>query len=508
MADARKTLEIVISARDEASRTLEIFGTKIRGMSREAKIGAGVLAGLGAITILAGKSFVTAASFMEQQQVAFRTLIGDVELADQVYQDLVNFAAKTPFQIPQILEQSKRLLAMGTSAEDLVGTFGMLGDVASGVGMEKIPQLVLAFGQIQAKGRLMGTELRQLTEAGFNLAEAMGISNAELDQLITDKAVGFEDVRAAFESVTSEGGKFQGLMGDLALTTAGQLSNMEDNLFKLKAAFGEALLPAVNLVLESLVPLIEKFAEFAEKHPTLIIALTTIALVLGAIGAAALILGPVIAGLAGVIAFLSTIFTGATAVIGIIIAVLGGPLTLIILAVMALVALFALAYKNNWLGIRDKTKAVVEWFKNTALPTIKSFFKLAGDAVKNFTEEWVRRFNIVKDAIMSVVDAIGKLISKAGEIGGSIGGALGFQHGGTVPGGFGEATPAILHGGERVLPRTGTDVNQPDSGGGGATINITVEGDVNSIDTLETIIDSVRSALGRDNELATQGVAI
>ena len=67
-------------------------------------------------------------------------------------------------------------------------------------------------------------------QAGFNLAEAMGISNKELTDLIADKKVGFEDVRDAFESVTSEGGKFSGLMDELSKTTPGQLSNLSDLL--------------------------------------------------------------------------------------------------------------------------------------------------------------------------------------------------------------------------------------------------------------------------------------
>lgn len=81
-----------------------------------------------------------------------------------------------------------------------------------------------------------------------------------------------------------------------------------------------------------------------------------------------------------------------------------------------------------------------------------------------------------------------------------------FQHGGVVPGSFNQATPAILHGGERVIPRMGTDVN----GGGGAsntTININIAGDVNSEDMLDRIVVAVKQTLGRDSELSQLGAS-
>lgn len=508
MADATKTLQIIIQAKDEATKQLQGFSKQLQDLSPNVKtLGIG-LAALGVGAVAAGKSFVEAAGFVQMQRTAFRTLIGDVELAEKTYSDLVNFAAKTPFQIPEILEQSKRLLAMGTEAKDLTKTFGMLGDVASGVGMEKLPQLVLAFGQIQAKGRLMGTELRQLTEAGFNLADAMGISNEKLDQLVTDKAVKFEDVRKAFESVTGEGGRFHGLMEQLNQTTPGQISNLSDNFFKLKAALGDALVPAVNTLLEALIPLVQQFALFAKDNPQLVVGITALALILGTIGTVLLVVGPIVAGFTGLVSLLSGAITFATTVITTIVGILGGPLTLIILAVMALVALFTLAWKNNWFGIRDVVNNVVVWFKDTAVPWIKQAFETVKSAVKSIHDFFVDKFNAIKAVINSVIDAISNLINKAKQVGGSVAGAAGlkFQHGGFVPGGSGDAVPAILHGGERVVPRTGMDVNNGGGGGMNVSLNFTGAISLDNESRVQELADKISDMLSRQNELASKGV--
>jgi hypothetical protein len=118
-------------------------------------------------------------------------------------------------------------------------------------------------------------------------------------------------------------------------------------------------------------------------------------------------------------------------------------------------------------------------------------------------------FNSIRDSIQGVINKLGELAGRVGDGVGSIKGKLGFQHGGVIPGAFNQPVPAILHGGERIVPRTGVDVNPGRSGGSnGGPVNVIIEGDVNSIDTLDRIVEAVKSAIGRDNELAQLGVAV
>lgn len=475
-------IEVILTARDNASATLKRLGADIsdagnkfgslkQDLNQAAVAFTTVGAAITGLTALSIKN----ASQMEQQATAFRVLTGSAETGKKTLEDLINFAAKTPFQIPQILEQSKRLLAMGTTAENLIPTFKMLGDVAAGVGMEKLPQLVLAFGQIQAKGRLMGTELRQLTEAGFNLADALGISNQKLDEMVEGKEVSFEMVAQGFRNVTSEGGRFFNLMNEQAGTTAGKFSNLQDNIFKLTATIGAIFLPAVNRIIETITPVLVQFADWAAKNETLVTIIVAVGLTLLALGTAILVLTPIIVGLGSAIAIVGTIITTTIGIIGAIIAIMGGPLTLIILAIIAIGAALAFAWKNNWFGIRDTVQSVVGWFQGTAWPAINSVFNFIKSAVMSVASVWIDRFMAIKGAVEAVVGAIHAVISAAESMANRIRGGLkipGFQTGGVVPGPVGAPQLAMVHGGEQIIP-TGTR-GGGSGGSSGGSLNMTV----------------------------------
>jgi len=221
---------------------------------------------------LIAKKAIKRAGAYEQTRIAFQTMLGDAEKANKLLDDIAETAKKTPFQLTELEEGAKRLLAYGVEAEDLVPTLKMLGDVTAGVGTEKMPQLILAFGQISAKGRLMGTELRQLTETGFNLADALGITNGELEAMVSRGEISFEDVRQGFINATTEGGKFYNLMENQSQTFQGQVSNLKDEIELLYREIGEELLPVAKIVVawarETLLPFIRDAIQWIKDHKT------------------------------------------------------------------------------------------------------------------------------------------------------------------------------------------------------------------------------------------------
>lgn len=141
----------------------------ISTMQTVGAVGAATFAGLSLLT----KGIIEQAASYEQTQIAFETMLGSAEVAKKTLADLAAFAAKTPFELTQLEQISKQLLAYGSTAESLLPTLKMLGDLAAGVGMDKLPQLTLAFGQAQAKTRLYGSELKQLNETGLPIIEAL-----------------------------------------------------------------------------------------------------------------------------------------------------------------------------------------------------------------------------------------------------------------------------------------------------------------------------------------------
>ena len=201
-------------------------------------IAAGV--GLGSI----GVSFVSGikdavgaligfSSQMEQNSVAFEVLTGNAKLGKETLAELVEFARTSPLETGTVVEMGRRLLAMNFEAKDLTGTMKMLGDIASGVGTEKLPQLVLALGQVKSAGRLTGMELRQFTESGVGLlaplAEAYGKTTAEIIEMVSEGKIGYESVRYVLEQLTDEGGRFNDMTERQAQTFGGAMAAIKDS---------------------------------------------------------------------------------------------------------------------------------------------------------------------------------------------------------------------------------------------------------------------------------------
>ncbi|MBW2672576.1 MAG: tape measure protein [Deltaproteobacteria bacterium] len=128
-------------------------------------------------------------AMMEQARIGFTTMLGSAEKAQAFLDEMADFAARTPFEYPDLLEASRRMMAMGFAAEEVLPTMKAVGDATAGLGLgrEGINRIILALGQMRAKAKISGEEMRQLTEAGIPawemLAEAMGKSTAEVMKL-------------------------------------------------------------------------------------------------------------------------------------------------------------------------------------------------------------------------------------------------------------------------------------------------------------------------------------
>jgi hypothetical protein len=130
---------------------------------------------------------------------------------------------------------------------------------------------------------------------------------------------------------------------------------------------------------------------------------------------------------------------------------------------------------------------------------------------------WEGIKNAIVNPIKGIIEWLDNAINKAKELVGmkpgvssanSGGGGAGFYaHGGVIPGAYGQAVPIVAHGGERVIPTSGIDVN----GGGttsGSNINITFTGAVNmdSEARVNDLAQKIIRMIGRQNELARYGL--
>lgn len=184
---------------------------------------------------------IDATGKMQQLQVALSTILQDKDKANKLISDVVQFAAKTPFNLDDVATGAKQLLAYGSTAEEVVNELSMLGDVASGLQIP-IGQLIYLYGTLRTQGRAMTVDIRQFAGRGIpiyeELAKVLGVSKDQVGEFVKEGKVGFAEVEQAFKNMTSEGGKFANLMENSAGTWPQRLSNIEETLFQKMNDFG------------------------------------------------------------------------------------------------------------------------------------------------------------------------------------------------------------------------------------------------------------------------------
>ena len=167
----------------------------------------------------------------QQLEVAFETMLGSKSKADALMGQLIDTAAKTPFEMSEVAEASKMLLAYGMEGNKVNETLIRLGEIAAGLSMP-LKDLAFLYGTTMVQGRLYTQDLNQFLGRGIPLADELakqfGKNKSEVKKLVEEGKIGFPEVQKAIEALTGEGSKFGGLMDKQSKTIKGQLSNIED----------------------------------------------------------------------------------------------------------------------------------------------------------------------------------------------------------------------------------------------------------------------------------------
>lgn len=167
----------------------------------------------------------------EQLEIAFTTMLGSKEKADSLMQEIVTFAATTPFGLQSTSEATKMLLAYGESADTALDTMRKLGDIASGVGIP-LKDIAYLYGTTMTQGRLYTQDLNQFLGRGIpmmdELAKILGVSKNEVKGLVEAGKVGFPEVQKVIENLTASGSMFGGLMEAQSKSVAGQIEQLKD----------------------------------------------------------------------------------------------------------------------------------------------------------------------------------------------------------------------------------------------------------------------------------------
>lgn len=201
---------------------------------------------------------------MEQHTTSLEVMLGSASKASAMIEKMRDFAAKTPLTLENVISGGSLLMSYGVDESNLIDTMTKLGDLASG-NAEKMDRITLAYGQMLAKGKVTGEELRQMTEAGVPLqtalAESIGVTGEEFSKMVSAGKVGIDDLKKAITGLTTGNGKFAGMMEKQSQTMQGMLSTLQDNVSEFFRKMGEGAFGEVKSALQEASDLLAEWEE-------------------------------------------------------------------------------------------------------------------------------------------------------------------------------------------------------------------------------------------------------
>lgn len=178
------------------------------------------------------QSIVQVRGQFQQLEIAFGTMLGSETEATRLMNQMIQTAAKTPFDLMGVASGAKQLLAYGEAADRVNDTLVRLGNIASGLSIP-LNDIVYLYGTTMVQGRLYAQDVRQFTGRGIplvkELAKMYGVTAEEINNMVSAGKIGFADVEKVLRSMTDQGGQFYNLMEKQSASLTGMISNLEDS---------------------------------------------------------------------------------------------------------------------------------------------------------------------------------------------------------------------------------------------------------------------------------------
>ncbi len=394
----------------KSSQRLAILGKKAKETSKRiANLGQKLIKGLTLPLTLFGAAALVQSAKLETLAVSFETMAGSVEKGKKLLEELTQFTATTPFQLEGVGKSAKTLLAFKVTADEMIPTLRMLGDIAAGTSAP-LSDIALIFGKARAKGKLMTEELLQFAERGIPIIDVLSkkfnVNKARIFDLASKSKISFALMENALESMTLSGGIFFEQTIRQSKTLAGRWSTLMDNIALTSAVFGDALTDALGLkegligLSDFLTTLREKITAFAKTHPLI----TKILIIFTAIMA---VLGPLTVLIAGVVFAFGSLAAAGAALSAVIV-----PL-LIASGVIAALVVAGVLLVRHWDTIKEAAKSL--WEKVT------SFLSLMKDnAVSLFSDMIAAIIDFGKSILEFAIKPISAVIDKFSKLKGLV----------------------------------------------------------------------------------------
>lgn len=253
---------------DKASSKWDSFGKKISG------VGSGIAKAMGNALLVTATAAATATATVltvgtkfnaeiEQLQTSFEVMTGSSEKAVEVIDKLKKVGASTPYELKGLAQTTQTLMQYGFTADDAYNATLNLGDIAQG-SAEKMQSIALAYGQMSSAGKVNMQDIKQMINAGFNPLQAIADKTGKTMQQVTADyeagKISVQDVTAAMQFASAEGGKYYQSMEKQSQTLEGQVSSLKDNFSMLSGVLAGGVtdairtnaLPAINDLLSNL----------------------------------------------------------------------------------------------------------------------------------------------------------------------------------------------------------------------------------------------------------------
>ena len=233
---------------DKGSLSIDDFSTSLAGLGTKAgAVAAAVGAAAAVLGVIVGKS-VQARREMESMEISFSVLTGSMEKSKQLIGQMKALGAVSPLQTSDIAKAGQTLMGFGIDVNKVMPILKQLSDISMG-DSQRFQSLSLAFAQMSAQGRLMGQDLNQMVNAGFNplqiISEKTGKSIGQLKDEMSKGNISSQDIANAFAAATQEGGKFYGMTEKLGKSLNGMFNQQQDKLNQQWAELGEKITPQV-----------------------------------------------------------------------------------------------------------------------------------------------------------------------------------------------------------------------------------------------------------------------
>lgn len=209
---------------------------------------------------------------LEQQKLAMKAILGDEGMANTISSQINTLAVKSPFGVMELNQYAKQLTAFQIPYNELYDTMKRMADVSAAVGVD-MGRIILAYGQVRAAKFLKGTELRQFTEANIPLIDMLAerftklkgeiVSAGDIMDMISNKEVPFEDVKAVLWELTGEGGRFYNMQEVLSESVKAKWKNLADAIDLMFADIADFTSGPLKTTAELLTSLTENWKKLA-----------------------------------------------------------------------------------------------------------------------------------------------------------------------------------------------------------------------------------------------------